>query len=77
MLHPDRVYRRTYAVRTMTFYAKPAMLPTGRGETPEFTMLHSRAGEPVQSRIIADRIMIRVHKDHLVVLVRRILIHPI
>lgn len=54
-----------------------AMFPACGGESTELAMLHVRAGEPVDARVVTDGVMIGVDEDHLEILVRGVLVHPV
>lgn len=71
------MHRRANAVCTVSLDAETTMFPTSSCKTSELTMFHCRACEPVQSGVITNGVMVRVNKNHLIVLVRRILIHPV
>lgn len=77
MLHPDSTHRWASAVGAMTPHVKATRFPSSSGETTEFAMLHGRACQPVQSRIVANSVVIRINKDDFEVLVRGIFVDPI
>lgn len=47
------------------------------GKTTLLTVLVGRVADPVDTRIVADSLMLRIDKDHLKVLVGRILVDPV
>lgn len=77
MLHPDSTHRWASAVGAMTAHVEATRFPSCGGETTELAMLHGRACQPIQSRIVTDRVVIRIDKDNLEVLVRGIFVDPV
>merc|ERR1719291_60786 len=63
--------------RTLALHQHAARLPAGRGQAAQLTVLHHGLADPIDAGVVADRLVIRVHHDHLEPLVRRILRHPI
>ena len=75
---PVRSPRATNAlVGTVSLLHHATSMATSRGQSAALTVLHHRVHNPVDRRIVADRVVARVHQNHLVVLVRRVLVHPV
>jgi hypothetical protein len=68
---------RTLDVAVLWTLTVTSVLGTGSGETSELSMLHHGGGDPVDSRITTDGLVLWVDQDHLEVLVRGILGDPV
>ena len=52
-------------------------MTTSSSQTTALTMLHYRTHNPVNLRIVTNGIVARIHKNHLIILVSSILVHPV
>lgn len=57
--------------------ADTTALVAGGSEAARLTVLVHRLGDPVDAGIAADSLVLRVHTDHLEVLVDTVLVHPV
>ena len=53
------------------------MFAAGRGETSSLSMLMDGIADPVDSRIVSNRYVVRIDHDHLIVLESGILVDPV
>lgn len=56
---------------------KTTALLAGGGETTALAVLVDGLDDPVDARIAADGLMVRIDEDDFVVLVRRVLVDPV
>lgn len=76
--HPARSPRTTDAlVRAVALLRHATSVTTSGSQTAALTVLVHGVHDPVDRRVVADRVVARVHQNHLVVLVRRVLVHPV
>jgi hypothetical protein len=52
-------------------------LLAGSGQAAGFTMLVDGFGDPVDARVAADRLVLRINEDDFIVLVCGVLVYPI
>jgi len=57
--------------------AEAAVLAARRSQAAHLAVLVHGVGHPVHLRVIADRLVLRVHHDHFVVFVSGVLVHPV
>lgn len=53
------------------------MLASSRGEATQLTVPVRRLSNPLHARVVADRIVSRIHQDNLEVLVSQVLVNPV
>jgi len=63
-------------VVTMTLVETTRLLASG-GEAARFAVLVNRVDNPVDARIATDGLVLRINEDDFVVLVGRVLVHPV
>jgi len=63
-------------VESMTF-AQTTRLLAGSGKTTGFAVLVDWLDDPVDARIAADGLVLRINEDNLIVLVGRVLVDPV
>jgi hypothetical protein len=64
-------------VGLVTSLSETSALSAGRSQTSHLSVLVHRVTDPVDSSIISDGIVGRIHNNHLVVLVSSVLVHPV
>jgi len=64
-------------VGTVSTLAETTASATGRSQATQLAMLVNRLCQPVDSGVIADDSVLRVHKDDLEILVYTILVYPV
>src|SRR5574339_374273 len=74
---PGRSARRPGLVVQVSFSTKTPVLLAGGCKSSELPVLVDWIADPVDSRVIANRIMGNVDQDHLIVFVGRILVDPV
>ena len=74
---PGGALRRADLARTVVAHAQATALAASRGETTQLAVLVHVVAEPVDARISAHGLVMRVNHDHLVVFVHRVLRHPV
>eukprot|EP00967_Tisochrysis_lutea_P078595 scaffold107071_cov37-Tisochrysis_lutea.AAC.1 len=74
---PSRAPRRAALAGAMVTDAQAAALAACRGKTTKLAVFVDRVAKPVDTRVLADHLVVRVNHDALVVLVEGILGHPI
>ena len=57
--------------------AQATRLLSCSGETTRFTMLVDRVNDPVDARIAANSLVLRVDEDDFIILIGRVLVDPI
>lgn len=63
-------------VVTVTLAQSTILLSDAR-KTPRLATSVHRVDNPIDPRVPTDRLVVRIHQDHLVILVHTILIHPV
>src|SRR5580700_1676639 len=83
-LERQRVVLEPVAAATASFclvvgmpLANAAVLPANRCQAARFAMLVHCLGYPVDARVAADDLVVRIDENHLVVFVRGILVDPV
>ena len=74
---PGRAPRGAALAGAVVAGAEPAALAAGRGEAAELAVLVHRVAQPVDARVLADDLVVRVNHNALVVLVQGILRNPV
>merc|ERR1719389_987590 len=78
VLLPGRALRRPRLGREVrAALVQATALAPRRREAAELAVLHRRVADPVDARVVADRLVAVVDHDHLVPAVPRILAHPV
>lgn len=74
---PHRPNTRPLLHDAMPLVVEPTRLASRRRQPTLLAMLHRRARQPVDLRVVADRVVVRIDQNHLEVLVRRVLVDPV
>ena len=74
---PDGVLGRSAVVEAVSLRGERPVLLAGGGEPAELAVLHGALADPVDVRVVADRVVERVDQDDLVVLVSRVLVDEV
>ena len=77
VLAVGRVLATTVGVVEAVALANTAALLAGGSEATRLTVLVNGVGDPVDARVAADRLVLRVDTDDLKVLVHTVLVHPV
>jgi hypothetical protein len=64
-------------VGTVTLLSHTTSMATSSSETTSFTVLVDRIHNPVNGRIVADGIVVRINKNNFIILEGSILVHPV
>lgn len=64
-------------VCSVSLDTKTSVFATGRCESPALAVLVNGVDDPVDSRIISNNYVLRIHHDHLEIFVSGILVHPV
>merc|ERR1712087_631835 len=74
---PECAARRADVVAKVALDLHAARLAAGRGETTTFAVLVGGIADPVDTRVLADGLVERIHHNHLEETVARVLVNPV
>jgi len=77
MFLPNSTDARTHLGDGVALLVEPTCFTSCGSETPQLTVLHDWLADPVGLRVPSDSLVERINHNNFIILVTRILIHPI